>query len=103
MNESNQQDPGYADEKTKRIMSRVALRRISSLVTSWQAGERQKSIYAHRILVAIGVLIALLLFVSAAGFFANSTNPKALLFLTSLLLGVLLGIAVVLWSGRGRK
>ena len=103
MNESNQQDPGFAEEKTKQIMSRVALRRISSLVTSWQASERQKTICAHRILVAIGVLIALLLFVSAAGFFANSTNPKAQLFLASLLIGVLVGITAVLWSGRGRK
>ena len=103
MSESSQQDPGYAEEKIKRIMSRVALRRISPLVTSWRASERQKTIYAHRILVAIGVLIALLLFVSATGFFANFTNPKTQLFLASLLLGVLVGIVAVLWSGRGRK
>ncbi|MDP1633467.1 MAG: hypothetical protein Q8L69_02140 [Gallionellaceae bacterium] len=103
MNESSQQNPSYAEEKTKRIMSRVALRKISALVTSWQADEHQKTINAHRILVVIGVLIAFLLFVSAFGFFANFTHPKVQLFFGSLLIGVLAGIAAVLWARRGRK
>jgi len=100
---SDQQDPLYAEEKTKRVMARVALRKISALVSSWQSEEHQNAIYAHRILVAISALIALWLLVGAAGFIANTTHPKVQLFFVSLAIGVLVGIAAVLWARRRRK
>lgn len=103
MNVSDQQDPTYPEEKTKRVMARVALRKISALVSSWQIEERQNAIYARRILVAISALIALWLLVGAAGFIANATHPKVQLFFVSLAVGVLVGIAAVLWGRRGRK
>lgn len=103
MNVSDQQDPAYPEEKTKRVMAHVALRKISALVSSCQIEERQNAIYARRILVAISALIALWLLVGAVGFIANATHPKVQLFFVSLAVGVLVGIAAVLWGRRGRK
>ncbi len=103
MSASDQQDPDYAKEKTKRIMARVTLQRISALVSSWQSEEKQNSVYARRFVIAFGALIGLWLFVGVAGFIANTAHPKVQLFFIALLVGVLVGIAAVLWTRQRHK
>lgn len=103
MNASDQQGTDYAKEKTKRIMARVALRKISALVSSWQSEEKQNLIYARRFVFAFGSLIGIWLLVGVAGFIANTAHPKVQLFCFSLLVGVLVGFAAVLWTRHRHK
>ena len=102
MNESRELDI-YPKEKTRRIMARVALRKIAALVSSLRMEEHQNALLTKRILIVLGSMVALLLSVSIFGWAIFNPQPKVQLFSISIILGVGVGIAAVLWNTKGRK
>ena len=51
MNQTPNSDDRYSEEKTKRIMSRVALRKMSEMVSAWRAEEAENARLVKAILL----------------------------------------------------
>jgi cytosine/uracil/thiamine/allantoin permease len=85
-----------AKEHARRIVGRVALKKISALTMSWKKEEEAEKRVGRWVLVGIGfivVLVALLRFV----FYGH---PKVRLFVVSLGFGIIVAAGMVIWSQR---
>ena len=74
MNQPPNSDYRYPEEKTKRIMSRVALRKMSDMVSAWQAEEVENAKLVKIILVVF-LSAFLLLFICWGVFLAPRHVP----------------------------
>jgi len=91
------------NEHSRRVMARVALRRISALVTRQRIEEEQDALLAKRIPLFIFAFFGLC-FVAAffhwAIFYAH---PKMQLFAVSLLVGLAVGATLVISNRKRNK
>ncbi len=102
MTEPDAEADFVARQKTRRIVGRVALKKINALVSSWEEEEKAKKRFVWWILFGLGIFILL------AGLlpFAFNSHPKARLFVMSLGAGVVLAAVMIIrsqrWAGRRR-
>ena len=86
----------YAREKTRRVMSRVALKKMSVLAVRFRAEEAEDAVLAKRILLAIVGAVALwsvAVFAAVSWWPVSISNPTVQFCACSLLVG-LLAVAV---------
>lgn len=88
----------YPKEKTRRIMARVALRRLSALANAVREEEKQDAIAARRTAFWIGAGLIILCLSPAIYWSIFEAHIKIRLFASSLVIGLVSGFALVAWG-----
>jgi len=90
------------NEQSRRVVARVALRRISDLVTRQKLDEEQDALLAKRVPLFMFALIGLCFVVAFFRWAIFDAHPKMQLFAVSLLAGLSVG-AILIIANKKRK
>jgi len=93
----------YPKEKTRRIMARVALRRLSKLAAEVREEGVKNAVAAKRIALWIGVSLIVLCLLPTVYWAIFEAHEKIRLFASSLLIGLFFGIGLVIWGKWQRQ
>ena len=96
MTDPNLEADAIAEEKARRIVARVALKKISALVVSWKEEEKAERRFIWWVLIGLGFLVFLVAMLP----FAFDGHPKVRLFIMSLGAGIILAVGMIIWSRR---
>jgi hypothetical protein len=91
------------NEQSRRVMARVALRRISDLVTRQKLDEEQDALLAKRVPLFIFALIGLCFVVAFFRWAIFDAHPKMQLFAVSLLAGLSVGAILIIANKKRKK
>jgi protein-S-isoprenylcysteine O-methyltransferase Ste14 len=87
-----------AEYISRRVVARSALRKIATLVSTWEEEEKEKSFLIRVILISLLSIILFLFIVLPIFIFAFHSHPKVQLFAGSIIVGAFVGIALILWN-----
>jgi len=98
MSDPNLEADAIANEKARRIVGRVALKKINALVDSWEEEEKAKNRFVRWVLISF----CLLAFFAIALPLAFDGHQKVRLLAMTLGAGIILSVAMIIWSHRKR-
>lgn len=96
MTDPNLEADAVAEEKARRIVGRVVLRKLNALVLSWKEEEKAEKRFVWWVLFGLGFSVFLVAILP----FAFDGHPKVRLFIMSLGAGIILAVGMIIWSHR---
>ena len=96
LTDPNREADTATEEKARRIVGRVTLKKVSALVLSWKEEEKAEKRFIWWVLFGLGFSVFLVLILP----FAFDGHPNVRLFIMSVGVGIILAVGMIIWSRR---